>query len=415
MNHKLKSLIHNNKKIIENFSYLSILQVFIIFLPLLTYPYLIRTLGIELYGSVIFAQTIIAYFSIIINYGFDASITKDISIHRNDKVKISEIITSVYSIKIIFWLLLLLILIVAIYIIPFFKSRKLLYLFTFTMTFHELLFPIWYFQGMEKMKYITYINIFIRMIFVVSIFIFIKRTDDYIYVSLLHGLGSLFGGIAALYIVFVKDGIKLSRQPIQKLLICLKNNLPLFISNIIISVKDKFNVILIGSFLGMHDVAVYDLGIKIMTIFMQPIGIANNAIYPKIAKEQNKAIAKKFIKLCTLAIVCIIIFVQPFLGFILNYLSDNLEGVVLVTRILLLSPIICAISISLAYCIMAFGKYKYLFTSALFTTLFYIFIISVSVFLKLLNSIYTFVFIAVLIYLFELIYRLYICQKKIFK
>ena len=55
-----------NKTVLVNFSYLSILQIFTIVFPLLTYPYLLRVVGLELYGVLVFAQTIISYVSLVI-------------------------------------------------------------------------------------------------------------------------------------------------------------------------------------------------------------------------------------------------------------------------------------------------------------------------------------------------------------
>ena len=55
----LKERLGRNKTVLANFSYLSILQVFTILFPLLTYPYLLRVIGLELYGVIIFAQAII--------------------------------------------------------------------------------------------------------------------------------------------------------------------------------------------------------------------------------------------------------------------------------------------------------------------------------------------------------------------
>jgi len=162
---KIQRIINNNKKIIENFSYLSILQILNLALPLITYPYLIKVLGADLYGMIIYSQVIISYFSIIINYGFEASATKDISVNRRNKIKISNIVSSVLEIKLFLWLISFIILLILIYLLPSFSNNKILYLFTFTLTFNEFLFPVWYFQGMEKMKFITLINGSVKVLF----------------------------------------------------------------------------------------------------------------------------------------------------------------------------------------------------------------------------------------------------------
>jgi PST family polysaccharide transporter len=386
-------------------------------LPLITYPYLIRILGTELYGMVVFAQVIISYCSIIINYGFEATATKDISIYHENKTKISEIVSSVYIIKGVFWLILLLILLIVICIFPHFQKYKLLYIFTFSITFNEFLFPIWYFQGLEKMKYITFINLFVRIIFLILIFIFIKQKEDFLYVPLLNGIGALLGGTIALYMLFVKDEIRFTWQPIHIMRLYLKDSLPIFFSNITSSIKDRFNVIFIGSSLGMHDVAIYDLGIKVMTVFMQPIIISNNAIYPKIAREQNIFFVKKFIKISFIVVLILTLLVQPFLPFLLDFLSNNLEGTIEVTRILLISPIIGSISFILSRNILlAFGQYKYFSLGVIYTTVFYLMSIGIAYYFTLLNSVFVLAIITVATYLFELLYRLYICVKiKAFK
>ena len=66
----LQERLGRNKTILANFSYLSLLQVFAILFPLLTYPYLLRVIGLELYGVIIFAQSIINYVSLVINFGW---------------------------------------------------------------------------------------------------------------------------------------------------------------------------------------------------------------------------------------------------------------------------------------------------------------------------------------------------------
>ena len=59
------------KILIENFSYMGLLQVFNILFPLLSYAFLIRILGAEMFGLIVFAQSLVAYLIIIIDFGFN--------------------------------------------------------------------------------------------------------------------------------------------------------------------------------------------------------------------------------------------------------------------------------------------------------------------------------------------------------
>lgn len=74
----------------------------------------------------------------------------------------------------------------------------------FLLTFNELLLPIWFFQGIEKMKYIAIVNLSARLLFVVAIFLFIHNQEDYLLVPLLNGIGTILAGSLSLYIVLGK-------------------------------------------------------------------------------------------------------------------------------------------------------------------------------------------------------------------
>ncbi|MCG8483481.1 MAG: oligosaccharide flippase family protein, partial [Clostridia bacterium] len=341
--------------------------------PLITLPYLIRVLGTEKYGLVVFAQVISSYFGVLIDFGFKNSATKNISIHRNDKSKLTEIISSVLIIKLFLWLISFAVLFVIVLMIPGLRKEMLLFLFSFGFCFNELLFPQWYFQGVERMKYITIINLISRSIFLALIFIIINDVSDYLLVPLLNSIGIFIGGILGLLILTRKDKVRIKIQPISTLKKYFIETLPLFSSNAIISVKDRMNVIFIGSALGMNEVTVYDLSIKIMRVVMQPIDIINTTIFPKMGKEKNMKFLLKTTKLTFFLFCTFILLVQPFLGSIVHFLGKGLTEAVIPSRILLLIPLIMVWSLAFGRnCLIASGKYK-VFTLGMFlTTVFYL-------------------------------------------
>jgi PST family polysaccharide transporter len=92
---KSKFQSENSKKISANFMYLSILQGMNLLLPLITFPYLVRVLGIEKFGLIMFAQAFIVYFSMLADYGFNLSGIREVSSNRNNKNKLIKIFSSI--------------------------------------------------------------------------------------------------------------------------------------------------------------------------------------------------------------------------------------------------------------------------------------------------------------------------------
>ncbi|MEO5990335.1 MAG: oligosaccharide flippase family protein, partial [Ferruginibacter sp.] len=100
----------DSKTLISNFVSLSALQGINLVLPLLILPYLVRVLGMELYGLIAFSTAFVYYFQVITDYGFNLTATREISIHRKNSLKVSEIYNSVMIIKLVLLVLSLFIL-----------------------------------------------------------------------------------------------------------------------------------------------------------------------------------------------------------------------------------------------------------------------------------------------------------------
>ncbi len=296
----IKEKVGTHKTLIQNFSYLSALQVFNMLVPLLTYPYLIRVLGKETYGLVVFAQAIIGYLVILVNFGFNISSTKEVSIHRNNKDKLNEIVSSTLIIKSVLFCVSIAILAILILVIPQMKESRMLFLLTMWMCLYEVIFPIWYFQGIERMKYITYLTLVSRLIFIGLIFVIIHNPSDYLFVPIINGIGALCAGIISLFIVFKTHSLEFRFQPYVILKKYFKDSIPIFLSNVSVRLYVGTNKVIVGAFLGMAEVSYYDLAEKVIAALKIPHGVLGQALFPKISKERNLHFIKRIFNLSLL-------------------------------------------------------------------------------------------------------------------
>ena len=207
---KSKFQSQDSKKISANFMYLSILQGMNLLLPLITFPYLVRVLGIEKFGLIMFAQAFIVYFSMLADYGFNLSGIREVSSNRNNKNKLIKIFSSIMLARFILVFFGLVLLSILVFSFEKFSQNWELYYLTFGIVIGTALFPTWFFQGMEKMKYITVLTVIAKLIFTLSIFLFVTTEKDFIYVPLINSLGFIFVGIISLFIIFKDFDMKIN-------------------------------------------------------------------------------------------------------------------------------------------------------------------------------------------------------------
>jgi PST family polysaccharide transporter len=338
------------KRLAENFLSLSILQGLNYILPLITLPYLVRVLGPEKYGLIAFAQAFIGYFMILTDYGFNLSATREISINREDKQKVSEIFSSVLTIKFFLCILSFLIL-VSLLFIPKFKKDWLVYIFTFGMVLGNVLFPIWFFQGIEKMRYITILNIVAKSIFTVCIFIFIKKMSDFVYVPLINSLGYLVAGMLSLRIVFINFAVKFVIPSLEGIKHQLKEGWHIFISTVAISLYTISNTFILGLFTNNTIVGYYAAAEKIIRVIQSMLTPISQTVYPYISKlaSESKEKALNFIKKL-LKIIGLGSFIISFLIFIFStqivyiLLGSHFQNSIIVLKILAFLPFIIGLS-----------------------------------------------------------------------
>jgi len=305
------------KKLSINFSSLTLLQISNYVFPLITFPYLVRVLGPEQFGLANFAMAFLIYFNTVIDYGFHFSATRSIAQSNNDDVRINEIFNLTFYSKLILLIPVSLIYFIIISVIPFFFESFTVYLIVYFVLIGNSFFPIWYFQGIEKMHFITIFNVLFRAIGVVLIFLIVLEQEDLLdYLTINSGI-SIATGIAAIGFIYLKNLADFHFPGINKLIRHLKKSFDLFTSQFLIMLYTTSNTFVLGLISGNTFVGYFTGADKIRNAVQNIGSIGGQTIFPHISNlfRESKTKAKTFLNnyiflFGTLSLIfCLILFI----------------------------------------------------------------------------------------------------------
>jgi PST family polysaccharide transporter len=291
--------IKERKVVLNNFASLTVLQAITYILPVVILPYLFQALGPEKFGLVAFAQAFVQYFMILTDYGFGISATKEISLCQDQPEKVSRIFSAVMAVKIGLASLSMFALCFILYFIPKFRNDWLVYVLSFGSVIGNSIFPVWFFQGTEKMKHIADVNIAGGFVLAASIFLFVKGPQDYLMVPLINSTVFLGTGIIGQYIVFRKFGISYKFPGYKNLRQQLEAGWNIFISNVAINAYTTSRIFAVGLLTNNTVTGFYSIAEKIASLFQTfPLASFTQALFPRLSKIylRNKVKAIKLMQ-----------------------------------------------------------------------------------------------------------------------
>ncbi|WP_404284503.1 oligosaccharide flippase family protein [Exiguobacterium aurantiacum] len=285
--------------LMQNTLMLYILVFSTYFLNFITIPYQTRILGPEYFGKVGFALAFMMYFQLIVDFGFILSATETVSKHRQDKLIISKVLTSVTIIKGILSVGAFVILMIIINTVPFFKAEKILYILTYFSVVSASFLPDFLYRGMEQMKIITVRTVVVRTFFVMMIFIFLKEKDDYYLIPLL----TLVGNTVALFVIYYHvikyleiKFIRVNKEFIWK---TLKKSSFFFYSRIASTAYTATNTFFIGVFYTPNSaiVGLFTSSDKLITTAKSIFSPIADSLYPYMVRNKDFKLLKKILLL----------------------------------------------------------------------------------------------------------------------
>jgi PST family polysaccharide transporter len=353
------------RSIFKNFTYLGFVQLSNYILPLLLVPFLIRKIGIEKFGLVSYAQAIIAYFLIITDYGFNLTSTREIAIVKENHLAVEKIVSDTIFAKLALAILSFVIFAGMILIIPKLHSNCIFYFGSFLAVLGQVLFPIWFFQGLQEMKIIALLNLLSKVLTVILIFCFITDESDYQYVLPIYALSSILSAFAGLAIITFKWKIKFHIPTMANVKEQLRRGSTIFVSNISVTSYSNVPILLIGSFSNQTVLGDYAIAEKLMQVARQVCGVFSQAIFPRvcelaiISKDELKKFWKSVFSFFLLLFIAGTLFVLIFADFIVLLITGTQQSEVsTLLRILIFAPLAVCINVPPYLTLLAFHQEK---------------------------------------------------------
>ena len=286
----------DKKNLFVNTISLAIIQILNYILPFITLPYLSRVLDVDRLGLVFFAQVFMDYFFRLAMFGFDFCGVRSIAINRDDKEKTNLIFNSILCVQLIFLIISFIILSVLIILVPKFRADAIVYYFTFLSVIGNIFIFTWFYQGMERMKFITVSNITTKTVGLLLIFTFIKSNQDYYLVPLFNSLGALVAGIISLIFIKKVFKIKFFIPNKEEIINTIKYSSQFFLTKVAIALYRQTNAFVLGLVVSTTAVAYYTSADKIFWAIFALYYTFITALFPYMSKNKDIVFFKKILK-----------------------------------------------------------------------------------------------------------------------
>ncbi len=291
----------------------------------ITLPYLLRVLGPEYYGMIVFAQTLMNYGNLVVDYGFNLTAPRDVA--QSDKKELPKQFSAILASKLSLLAGVIMVGALAVYAASDLLNVQLL-LCTLPALIGNAIFPIWYFQGIQQMRFITIFNIIARTISVAGIFLLVREEGDYCRAALLLSIVPLLAGTISLGMLCKNSGQLFVMPTCAMIKSKLQEGWDIFLSTVFISFYTNSNIFLLRIMTNDTCVGYFAAASRLIEAVKGILMPISNAIFPHIAvlvKESPEAAVAFICK--TVRVIgaigfalslAVLIFAEPLVGLVMG-------------------------------------------------------------------------------------------------
>lgn len=270
----------------QNTAFLLVLQIASYLLPLLLIPYLTRVLGVTYYGIVALGLAMAQVACVITDFGFNLSATYRIAKAKDSQIAISETLGAVMACKAVLFVLVACVTAVFLNVSDKYHLYQNFFWLMLLPVLGQTFQPIWFFQGLERMGYITFYTIASRFSFLAIVVTTVSGPSDLYMVALANGVGQIMAAAASIYLVF-RLGYSFSSPGLAQIWLIFKESSEYFWSRAAFACYTAGGIIFLGFASTPLQVARYSAAEQLYRGAQGLFLPLSQALYPHMARHRS--------------------------------------------------------------------------------------------------------------------------------
>lgn len=271
----------NNSSIKKNGLYNALKTFSSVLFPLITVPYVLRTLLPDNYGKITFGASVVSYFSLIASLGINTYAIRECAAVRNDKKKLGDIAGQLLSINIITTVLAYVLLIITLVVYPKLSNYRLLILLQSASIIATTFGADWLNTAVEDFKYITIRTFAFQILSILLMFIFIHKPEDYLKYVVIHFVSSSGANITNIWYRRKYCSTRLTFNIEWKRHI--KPILFLFVMILAQNIYSNIDSTMLGLMISDREVGIYGTAHRIMALIVQLVVSLVWVVLPRLS------------------------------------------------------------------------------------------------------------------------------------
>ncbi len=353
------------KIVLQNLVSIGLVQGINLIIPLILAPFLINSLGVELFGIISTAQVIALLCTIITEFGFNVTAVRGIASARGDYKIIHQTVNDVFFLKLILLAITSIIFFTVILVVPKYHEYFFIYAGSYLLVIGQAFSPVWFFQGTENIKLTIPATIAFKFIALATILLLVKEKNDAPYVNLILGAANLCAGFLLYAQIYRQYKISIKNITLQSLKKEYRQSLAIFLSNVGVVIYSNSNFLILSFFLSPAALGIYSVIDKIIQVLRTLLIFIHQVTYPRLCNllQEGDALARHFLKRIYTLVYVSVLFVSILLycfpemiaGYFIKDKTSLLEAAKLLQYVSFL-PFIVALNMPFFQSLLAYKK-----------------------------------------------------------